>query len=61
MIPDWQRDFLLALIAATLMLHIYATWLEIKPPSSYKPAIWRDKMRGNVCYIWRDTIFCLPE
>lgn len=61
MINDRLHNVLLVLVAVWLILHIYATWLEVKTPSSYKPAIWRDKPRGNICYIWRGTIFCMED
>lgn len=48
------------LFLAIMALAVYSLWLDVRPVT-HKPKLWRDKARGNICYIWETSIVCLPD
>lgn len=46
----------LVLFLVILALYAYSAWLDVRPGNPY---VWRDKGRGNTCYIHGDSMVCL--
>lgn len=47
------------LVILILALTVRLLWIETHPPAV--PMAWRDKARGNVCYLWSGELFCMSE